>query len=389
MLTALIAEDELLVRIGIASCVPWTQMGIVLVGEAEDGDEAWRLYQKHHPDILIADIRMPGISGLTLLQKIREEDSDCKVIVVTNVEDDAALNEVKQLGVSRILLKASMKKEDIRAAVDYVCQTIPKDDAGQAGPYQTEKIWENLLRNRTVKAPYKVYGMTVFKAFPDERLTDTLESSVCNLMIHRLGEPDRYDLLTKDSCRILIWKEPPLKTASPDVFMGLARYVRDHFQIRIGLVSIYEEIPFDRISSLVRRCVSLLSYPHLFESVILTLDANGNNQNVRPKIRQALEYVSTHLHEELSLEQVSRVVGYEPTYFSRLFSKEMGFHYSDYLLMARMIYAQEMLLTGEAAIGEVSRRCGFSDAAYFSRRFRMFCGMTPRQWRENRGEEFV
>ena len=59
MLTALIAEDELLVRMGIISSVPWSELDIAVVGEAGDGLEAWQLYQEYHPDIIVLDILMP------------------------------------------------------------------------------------------------------------------------------------------------------------------------------------------------------------------------------------------------------------------------------------------------------------------------------------------
>ena len=49
MLTALIAEDELLVKIGISSCVPWAELNVAVVGEASDGTEAWELFQKYRP----------------------------------------------------------------------------------------------------------------------------------------------------------------------------------------------------------------------------------------------------------------------------------------------------------------------------------------------------
>ena len=91
MYTVLIAEDELLVRIGISSCVPWEQMGMRIVAETAAGASAWQAFLRYHPDIVIADIRMPQIDGLELLRRIRTEDRDCAVIIVTNVEHDGTL----------------------------------------------------------------------------------------------------------------------------------------------------------------------------------------------------------------------------------------------------------------------------------------------------------
>ena len=117
MITALIAEDELLVRIGISSCVSWAEMDIHLIGETGNGLEAWKLYQEYKPDIVITDIRMPGLSGVELIKKIRAVNQDCALIIVTNVDDDETLKEIQQYGVSSILLKAEMNKSDISAAV--------------------------------------------------------------------------------------------------------------------------------------------------------------------------------------------------------------------------------------------------------------------------------
>lgn len=92
MLTALIAEDELLVRMGISSSVSWAEMDIAVVGEARDGLEAWALYQKYRPDIVILDLLMPKMSGVELLERIRQADPRCAVIVVTSVDKGETLD---------------------------------------------------------------------------------------------------------------------------------------------------------------------------------------------------------------------------------------------------------------------------------------------------------
>lgn len=77
MLTALTAEDKLLVRLGIRSGAPWPELDVAVVGEAQDGPEAWKLHQKYRPDIVLFDIMMPDMNGVELLRKIRPIDRRC------------------------------------------------------------------------------------------------------------------------------------------------------------------------------------------------------------------------------------------------------------------------------------------------------------------------
>ena len=82
MLTALIAEDELLVRLGISSSVPWAELDVAVIGEVEDGLEAWTLYQKYHPDIVIIDLLMPGMNGVQLAKKLKAINPLINIIFV-------------------------------------------------------------------------------------------------------------------------------------------------------------------------------------------------------------------------------------------------------------------------------------------------------------------
>ena len=104
---------------------------------------------------------------------------------------------------------------------------------------------------------------------------------------------------------------------------------------------------------------------------------------VQPEIRYVMDYIQEHLSEELTLEQVSHAANYQKTYFSRLFKAETSCSYSDYLFQIRMLHAQEMLYLTNLQISAVAEQCGFSDFSYFSLRFRQFCGMTPREWRNS------
>jgi transcriptional regulator GlxA family with amidase domain len=107
---------------------------------------------------------------------------------------------------------------------------------------------------------------------------------------------------------------------------------------------------------------------------------------IRPEIRRTMAYIQAHLREKLSREQLSSLVSFGDTYFSRIFKAEVGMSYTDYLLRARMLAAQDLLRSTDMPISEIADACGFYDASYFIVQYREFYGETPREWREKNGE---
>ena len=70
MLKLLIVDDEKIIRETMAGLIDWNSLGIQLIGTARDGIEAYNMILDEYPDIVLTDIKMPGLSGLELIQKI-------------------------------------------------------------------------------------------------------------------------------------------------------------------------------------------------------------------------------------------------------------------------------------------------------------------------------
>ena len=102
---------------GIASSVPWSRYDMTIIGEVADGESAWDMFRMYHPDIVITDIRMPKMDGLELIARIRGEDPECRIVVVTNVEYGEACERAKALGVNTFLLKATMNRDDLEKVI--------------------------------------------------------------------------------------------------------------------------------------------------------------------------------------------------------------------------------------------------------------------------------
>ena len=290
MLTALIAEDELLVRMGISSSVPWSQLDIAVVGEAGDGTEAWELYQKYRPDIIVLDILMPGMNGVELLRRIRANDRRCAVIIVTNVCEGRALDEAVGLGVSGILQKMTMKRDDIYEAVRNVCQALRPRRDNPSAEAADEKAWEDFLFGTGADpGSFEAQGLIGFRFFPDDRLTPAMRRSLTELFLQRLGDPEAYIHFTQESCEWLIRREQPAKQVSERELMDIARYVQDNFHVDLGVVALLAPLPNDRLPGMARRFVKLLREPRLFDRPVLALDAKGNYRNERlDMLRSAL-----------------------------------------------------------------------------------------------------
>ena len=81
MLKVFLVEDETVIREGLRDRIPWEQYGYRFVGEAADGEVALPLIRKTRPDVLITDIKMPFMDGLTLCKLVKKELPDIKIVI--------------------------------------------------------------------------------------------------------------------------------------------------------------------------------------------------------------------------------------------------------------------------------------------------------------------
>ncbi len=100
----LIAEDQAMVRGALAALLR-LESDIDVVGEAADGEIAWRELQRLKPDLLLTDIEMPGLSGLDLAQRIQRHELPMKVAIVTTFGRAGFLRRALDAGVTGYLLK--------------------------------------------------------------------------------------------------------------------------------------------------------------------------------------------------------------------------------------------------------------------------------------------
>jgi two-component system response regulator YesN len=117
MYKAVIADDEEKLCKLIQLLVNWEDKGIEIAGIAHDGIEALELVKKHKPDMILTDVRMPGLNGLDLIQKIKEETPDISCVIISGYQEFDYVKRALQFGVEDYLLKP-VKKEDINRVVD-------------------------------------------------------------------------------------------------------------------------------------------------------------------------------------------------------------------------------------------------------------------------------
>ncbi len=105
MLKVFLVEDEVVVREGIKNNIDWAAHGYEFCGEASDGELAFPMIKKLQPDILITDIKMPFMDGLTLSKMVKKEFPWMEIIILTGYQEFEYAKEGIKIGVSRYLSK--------------------------------------------------------------------------------------------------------------------------------------------------------------------------------------------------------------------------------------------------------------------------------------------
>lgn len=119
MYRVVLVDDERIIVEGLSRVLPWAQLRCQVVGTARDGQEGLALIRREQPDILLTDIRMPNIDGLTMLAALSSEYPRMQKAVLTAYRDFDYAQRAMHLGVCRYLLKPS-KMDELQEALRFM-----------------------------------------------------------------------------------------------------------------------------------------------------------------------------------------------------------------------------------------------------------------------------
>ena len=132
--TILIAEDESLILQDILTLFDWQAAGYRTL-TASNGQQGLSLFRNERPSIVMTDVRMPHMDGLTMLGHIREIAPETKFIILTAYQDFDYARSALRLGAAEYLLKKDLSEETIRAALEAVRRkTVSEMPAGSDDP---------------------------------------------------------------------------------------------------------------------------------------------------------------------------------------------------------------------------------------------------------------
>jgi two-component system, response regulator PdtaR len=138
----LIAEDEAIIRLDLKEMLE--EEGFEVIGEASDGEAAIRLAKERDPDLVIMDIKMPGMDGLTAAERIVEEDV-AAVLILTAFSQRDLVRRAAEAGAMGYLVKP-FQKSDLMPALDIALAryqelaTVRKESASLADRLETRKL---------------------------------------------------------------------------------------------------------------------------------------------------------------------------------------------------------------------------------------------------------
>ncbi len=135
----LLADDDVLVRAGLRMVLD-SQPDLDVVGEADDGEQAVELALELRPDVVLMDIRMPGVDGLEATRRITAAGGDVRILVLTTFELDEYVFEAVRAGASGFLLKRT-PPDDLLAGI----RTVVAGDA-LLGPSVTARLMREFAR---------------------------------------------------------------------------------------------------------------------------------------------------------------------------------------------------------------------------------------------------
>lgn len=361
MLKVLIIDDEPWSRQVVRSLGAWNEHGMQIIGEAEDGIEGLQLIEEFHPEIVITDMRMPGLDGVELLERLNRGYPEVQIIVMSGYDDFVYLKQAIRSKAAEYLLKPVDREELNNVLAGCAQERERQRKAASPLMLMDASLMENYLAYRQ-----RIYDQLLALNKPAvteelQKLGRELERSVPVHQLEAMIERTARDLL------LLAGEAGKTYGALPaaDTAAGAAAGTG---------------MPPKVWPSMQAMAAGLSDH---FTDIINTVLEQRRNRS-KLDLAEVENYILAHYLEPVSLEGIAAHFLVTKEHLSRAFKAATGETVLDRITSLRMERARELISGRDMAIKDAAALCGYEELAYFYRVFKKHYGITPGELRNEK-----
>nr|WP_294669067.1 response regulator [uncultured Blautia sp.] len=386
MYNILIVDDEPIVKIALRSILPWEEYGFFICGTAGNGLEALSLVEKQHPDVIITDLKMPGMDGLELIRTLKEKKYPGEILVLSNYEDFDSVRSALLLGAADYLLKIKIQADTLLACLNKTTEKLQKK-AGEKSPVPEETISENRNRlllsffqgdssiasfiqeNRETELGFMEKNCAICYVTFEKFLSNDAFSISSNLLRDMIldavqGALQPYILVLNDYSALVVFSQKEL-TVSQIKVEQLVKKLYNRFTM---YQSFAPDMPYQE---------NLKNYE---EARKIYQSFHQNEGHYKNDVAKTIAYMEENYMHRLTLASISANVNLSSSYLCRVFKSEVGTSITSYLNNLRIRKAATLIKEQDLSLKEISAMVGIDDQLYFSRLFKKCMGISPSEY---------
>lgn len=392
-----IADDEPRIRRGLTQVLPWEELGIELVGEAEDGIEALELAKAAKPDLMFVDINMPFLDGLSFIERVQSEHP-CLIIVITGHDEFKYAQQAVKLQVFDYILKP-VSKSHLKETVDKALQTLEDHKFKEEHrSWANNQLQSNSLLIRDTFLRKWVHGLTT----PEEaaRNIEFLQLPITpatRMSLVKVVQSTDIGAAKRE------WSKELLEFASKNVIEDVLGNKETNivFHDEKGqIVILGPDMPecdwfelYERMQSQIERILGKIAVcagkvigeddraaDGTYRELLQEIAVKGSYSPVVMLAKKVME--QAYAMPNLTLQDVADQVRVSPAYLSKLLKKEVGLSFIDYLTKMRIQRAMLFMNDPGYKVYEIAEKVGYNSQHYFSNAFKKITGISPMSYRK-------
>lgn len=412
----ILVDDEEEIRKGIARRIDWQSLGFELIGDAENGEDALEKIEQLEPDVVMTDIRMPYMDGLTLCTRIRQKYPSMKILLFSGYDDFEYAKQAIKLNVSEYILKPVNMEElseiltRVRRKLDEEIEQrrnidLLRESYRQSIPILREVFLNDMVRGNVeasgIEERLKEYGVDLLNARKwiaavvevegDEYQRRELNAiSVRRLLEDILQNYVRFSIFNSAAgiAMLAAIDEENSQTRLIDLLGEICREAERLLDVTVTIGVGHSCESLGQICEAYRSAVEALRYQSLVGTgkTIYINDMKREREHTAKKaILEARQYILDHYQDpDLSVDVLCRNLHMSPAYFSTMFKKETGQAYIAFLTEVRLNKAVELLNQTDEKTYVIAQKVGYQEQNYFSYVFKKKYGVSPTKFRERR-----